>query len=96
MSKGFLGSLPDGIMTKSTRKYARTWRALAADVEARLQLGLEAVGYEPGILFRRPGGRSLTLDPELCLRIAALPLPRGWRQPDAKPGHPAKTGRVRP
>ena len=78
----FTGMLPDDTVTSSTTKYVRAWRKLAEDVEARLQLGLIASGYEPGITFRRGNMGALHLDSELCRRIAAIPLPKGWKQPE--------------
>ena len=66
----FAGSLPDGDMTMSPRRYAAAWCDFARPFEE--ELGWQVRGFEPGIsFFVGPDGGAPTPDRSfpLCLSI---------------------------
>ena len=87
----FHGRMPDGVETKSAKKYAAAWRAEAAAVEQLT--GWRLCAFDPGLSFHAPTHRAtrvVDVDLELarCITnaIAAAPTAPGRRQGgDANP-----------
>ncbi len=52
-------NLPDGTTTKSSRKYIKAWRDLAAPIMK--VTGMQIMGFDPGVLFSYEGKTSLDL-----------------------------------
>ena len=69
-SKNVPRSLPGGGIAKNLTEYFAAWDALRGPLEA--ELGLETVGYDPGLLMRdSTTGDRLELSVGMAMKIGA-------------------------
>lgn len=63
-------SLPGGGLAKNLTEYFAAWDALRGPLET--ELGLETVGYDPGLLMRDPTtGDRLELSVGMAMKLSA-------------------------